>query len=370
MKKNASLLSELDSRPVAASVSPLLDWYRKNARPLPWRKTRNPYYIWLSEIMLQQTRVEAVIPYYHRFIASLPTIPSLAAVPEEELLKLWEGLGYYSRARNLKKAAAVCMEQYGGILPLTYDELLSLPGFGPYTAAAVASIAYGEPVPAVDGNVLRVVSRLCAYGEDIMLPSARKSVFSCLLPYMGSAPGELNQAFMDLGSSICLPNGAPKCMLCPLSFACTAFLNGQERLFPIKRAKSARRIEQRTVLLLFSDSRVLLHKRKEQGLLAGLWEFPNFEGDASEDAIRQYCRQMGLSIEKIRPIGSAKHIFTHIEWHMSGFAAAVSERKEADGCIWAEHAQLKQRYPLPSAFRPFLQTAETELLRAAENNPG
>ena len=302
-----------------------------------------------------------VIPYYHRFIASLPTIPSLAAVPEEELLKLWEGLGYYSRARNLKKAAAVCMEQYGGILPLTYDELLSLPGFGPYTAAAVASIAYGEPVPAVDGNVLRVVSRLCAYGEDIMLPSARKSVFSCLLPYMGSAPGELNQAFMDLGSSICLPNGAPKCMLCPLSFACTAFLNGQERLFPIKRAKSARRIEQRTVLLLFSDSRVLLHKRKEQGLLAGLWEFPNFEGDASEDAIRQYCRQMGLSIEKIRPIGSAKHIFTHIEWRMKSLIVYAGGEELPEGWVWAGREELEGTYAVPNAFRAFQSAVERRL---------
>lgn len=362
MKKMRNLLSPIDSHPVAAAAIPLLQWYEQNARTLPWRGDRNPYHIWLSEIMLQQTRVEAVIPYYHRFIAALPTIEKLAAVSEERLLKLWEGLGYYSRARNLRKAAALCVERYGGMLPHTYDELLKLPGFGPYTAAAVASIAFGASVPAVDGNVLRVVSRLCAYGEDIMLPAVRKAVFACLLPYMTEKPGEMNQAFMDLGASICLPNGAPKCESCPISFCCEAFLNGQERLFPVKRAKAARRIEKRAVLLIFAEKRVLLHKRDAHGLLAGLWEFPNFKGSADETAVQDYCAGIGLSTEKIRRLTDAKHIFTHIEWHMTGFIVETDRCTTVKNCVWAKAEELQEQYPLPSAFHVFKKAAEEKLL--------
>lgn len=361
MKTLRGPLSPIDNHPAAAAAAPLLEWYGQNARTLPWREDRNPYHVWLSEIMLQQTRVEAVIPYYYRFIEALPSISDLAAVSEERLLKLWEGLGYYSRARNLKKAAVVCMERYGGMLPHTYDELLKLPGFGPYTAAAVASIAFGQPVPAVDGNVLRVVSRLCAYGEDIMLPAVRKVIFNCLLPYMAEKPGELNQAFMDLGASICLPNGVPKCESCPVSFCCEAFLNGQERLFPVKRAKSARRIEERAVLLVFANGRVLLHRRKAQGLLAGLWEFPNFEGRVNEGAVLDYCSGVGIPVKNVRRLVNAKHIFTHIEWHMTGFAVEANEYAEAEGYVWAGADELQERYPLPSAFRAFKEAAETNL---------
>lgn len=361
MKMLRSSISAIDDRPVAAAVAPLLVWYEQNARTLPWREDRNPYHIWLSEIMLQQTRVEAVIPYYHRFLAALPTIGKLAAVEEEQLLKLWEGLGYYSRARNLKKAAVLCVEQYGGMLPPTYDELLKLPGFGPYTAAAVASIAFGAPVPAVDGNVLRVVSRLCAYGEDIMLPAVRKAVFTCLLPYMTEKPGEMNQAFMDLGALVCLPNGAPKCMDCPVSFCCEAFSNRQERLFPVKRAKAARRIEKRVVLLICAEQRVLLHKRDAQGLLAGLWEFPNFEGSSDETAVRDYCAGIGLPAKKICRLDDAKHIFTHIEWHMTSFAVEMDRCIEVKDGVWVKAEDLKEQYPLPGAFHAFREAVRERL---------
>ena len=361
MKMLRSSISAIDDRPVAAAAAPLLVWYERNKRALPWREDRNPYHIWLSEIMLQQTRVEAVIPYYHRFLAALPTIGKLAAVEEEQLLKLWEGLGYYSRARNLKKAAVLCVEQYGGMLPPTYDELLKLPGFGPYTAAAVASIAFGAPVPAVDGNVLRVVSRLCAYGEDIMLPAVRKTVFTCLLPYMTEKPGEMNQAFMDLGALVCLPNGAPKCTDCPVSFCCEAFSNRQERLFPVKRAKAARRIEKRVVLLICAEQRVLLHKRDAQGLLAGLWEFPNFEGSSDETAVRDYCAGIGLSAKKICRWDDAKHIFTHIEWHMTSFAVEMDRCIEVKGGVWVKAEDLQEQYPLPGAFHAFREAVRERL---------
>ncbi len=361
MKMLRSSISAIDDRPVAAAAAPLLVWYERNKRALPWREDRNPYHIWLSEIMLQQTRVEAVIPYYHRFLAALPTIGKLAAVEEEQLLKLWEGLGYYSRARNLKKAAVLCVEQYGGMLPPTYDELLKLPGFGPYTAAAVASIAFGAPVPAVDGNVLRVVSRLCAYGEDIMLPAVRKTVFTCLLPYMTEKPGEMNQAFMDLGALVCLPNGAPKCTDCPVSFCCEAFSNRQERLFPVKRAKAARRIEKRVVLLICAEQRVLLHKRDAQGLLAGLWEFPNFEGSSDETAVRDYCAGIGLSAKKICRLDDAKHIFTHIEWHMTSFAVEMDRCIEVKGGVWVKAEDLQEQYPLPGAFHAFREAVRERL---------
>lgn len=361
MKTLRSPISPIDDRPVASAAAPLLMWYEQNARTLPWREDRNPYHIWLSEIMLQQTRVEAVIPYYHRFLAALPTIEKLAAAPEEQLLKLWEGLGYYSRARNLKKAAALCVEQYGGMLPYSYDELLKLPGFGSYTAAAVASIAFGTPVPAVDGNVLRVVSRLCAYGEDIMLPAVRKAVFACLLPYMTEKPGEMNQAFMDLGALICLPNGVPKCADCPVSFCCEAFSNRQERLFPVKRAKAARRIEKRVVLLICAEKRVLLHKRDAQGLLAGLWEFPNFEGSADETAVQDYCAGIGLPVEKICQLDDAKHIFTHIEWHMTSFAVETDRCTEVKGGVWVKAEDLQEQYPLPGAFHAFREAVRERL---------
>ena len=361
MKTLRSPISPIDDRPVASAAAPLLMWYEQNAPTLPWREDRNPYHIWLSEIMLQQTRVEAVIPYYHRFLAALPTIEKLAAAPEEQLLKLWEGLGYYSRARNLKKAAALCVEQYGGMLPHTYDELLKLPGFGSYTAAAVASIAFGTPVPAVDGNVLRVVSRLCAYGEDIMLPAVRKAVFACLLPYITEKPGEMNQAFMDLGALICLPNGVPKCADCPVSFCCEAFSNRQERLFPVKRAKAARRIEKRVVLLICAEKRVLLHKRDAQGLLAGLWEFPNFEGSADETAVQDYCAGIGLPVEKICRLDDAKHIFTHIEWHMTSFAVETDRCTEVKGGVWVKAEDLQEQYPLPGAFHAFREAVRERL---------
>lgn len=249
------------------------------------------------------------------------------------------------------------MERYGGTLPQTYDELLSLPGFGPYTAGAVASIAFGESVPAVDGNVLRVISRLAGYEDDIMLPAVRKAFFGCLLPCMEERPGDLNQAFMDLGALVCLPNGKPRCESCPVSFCCEAHAKGQELLFPVKRTKASRRAEQRTVLVIAAQGRILLHKRPDRGLLAGLWEFVNLEGHLTADEVSAYCRELGLEVKEIMSHKTAKHIFTHIEWHMNSFCVKATRCEEIDGCVWADGFALNERHSVPSAFSAFKETA-------------
>ena len=272
---------------LAAIVGPLLEWYGRNARSLPWREEPAPYRVWVSEIMLQQTRVEAVKPYFARFLAELPDVTALASAPEQQLMKLWEGLGYYSRARNLQKAARVMVEQYGGTLPADYDALLKLPGIGPYTAGAVASIAYGIPVPAVDGNVLRVVMRLTAGWEDIADPAVKRAVerrMAAILPK--DRPGDFNQAMMELGATVCAPGGEPKCLVCPLNALCEGYRQGVARELPVKAKKKARRIEERTVFLLVCDGELAIRKRADSGLLAGLWELPSVEGKLNPEGAR------------------------------------------------------------------------------------
>ncbi|WP_418706515.1 A/G-specific adenine glycosylase, partial [Anaerotruncus massiliensis (ex Liu et al. 2021)] len=260
-------------------VEPLLGWYAENARDLPWRREVTPYRVWISEIMLQQTRVEAVKGYFARFIGALPGPAELAAVDERELLKLWEGLGYYSRARNLQKAARVIMETYGGELPASHEELLTLPGVGPYTAGAVASIAFGLPEPAVDGNVLRVLSRLTADNSDIADPAVKRAAERTVRGIIPAGrAGAFNQALMELGATVCAPNGPPACGRCPLAGLCAAHAAGNETAYPVKAAKKARRVEERTVLLLVRDELLALRRRPAKGLLAGLWELPNLPG--------------------------------------------------------------------------------------------
>ena len=333
----------------------LCAWYRDAQRPLPWRQSPTPYHVWLSEIMLQQTRIEAVIPYYERFINELPDIASLAAVDDERLMKLWEGLGYYSRARNLKKAAIAVMEQFGGELPQTAKELRKLAGIGPYTAGAVASIAFGQPEPAVDGNVLRVISRLLADPSDIMLPATRERVTDQLratYPEAGEGCRTLTQAWMELGERVCIPNGTPHCEDCPVRALCLAHEAGAEEEYPMRSAKKPRRIEPRTVLLLFCGDCFAVRRRPDTGLLARLWEFPSLEGEIGEDGVRDYLATLGIKAGMMTPTSPAKHIFTHIEWHMSGFCVDCTDRGEND-LTWVTAEEWLRDYAAPTAYRAF-----------------
>ena len=305
---------------------PLLAWFRENARDLPWRRDPSPYRVWVSEIMLQQTRVEAVKPYFDRFLKELPDNRALASCPDDRLMKLWEGLGYYNRARNLKKAALQIEDAYGGIMPADFEELLTLPGIGHYTAGAVSSIAYGRRVPAVDGNVLRVVTRLSADDTDIMKQNFRSSVEVALRDAMpGEACGAYNQALMELGACVCVPNGAPKCGDCPLSELCLAHAAGSEEAYPVKKKAPKRRIEKKTVLLIQDGDRVLLQKRPESGLLAGLYEFPALPGHLSEKEALSAAESMGFAPLLVEKLPESKHIFSHVEWHMTGYLIRVGE---------------------------------------------
>jgi len=267
--------------PLEQLTIPLLEWYRDNARRLPWREDPTPYHVWVSEIMLQQTRVAAVLGYYARFLEELPDVAALAAVEEERLLKLWQGLGYYNRARNLQAAARQIMEKHGGVFPADYAAVRALKGVGDYTAGAICSIAFGLPVPAVDGNVLRVVARICGDDGDITTPAMKKRVSAALEEIIPlQAAGEFTQAMMELGATVCLPNGAPLCAQCPAREFCVARREERTAQLPVKAPKKARRTEERTVWLIFHRGKVALRRRPEKGLLAGLWEFPNEVGDA------------------------------------------------------------------------------------------
>lgn len=340
-------------------TAPLLAWYDLNGRTLPWRSIVTPYRTWVSEIMLQQTRVGAVIPYFERFMEELPDVSALAAVSEERLLKLWEGLGYYSRARNLQKAAKIVVSDFGGALPQSYHALLSLPGIGEYTAAAIASINFSEPVAAVDGNLLRVAARVSGCGEDIMDAKVRRLFRQRLDAAIdANRPGAYNQAMMDLGATVCLPNGAPKCEICPAHTVCEAYKNGLTEVLPVRAKKKSRRVEERTVLLLFQGRKVALRKRPDSGLLASLWEFPSILGNLDESGVSLALAQMGLSAESIAPAGSAKHIFTHIEWDMKGYFADVAG--ENDDLFWADAAAFDAA-AIPTAFKKFAALVRARL---------
>ena len=340
-------------------TAPLLAWYNLNGRTLPWRSVVTPYRTWVSEIMLQQTRVGAVIPYFERFMEELPDVAALAAVSEERLLKLWEGLGYYSRARNLQTAAKIVVSDFGGALPQSYHALLSLPGIGEYTAAAIASINFSEPVAAVDGNLLRVAARVSGCGEDIMDAKVRRLFRQRLDAAIdANRPGAYNQAMMDLGATVCLPNGAPKCEICPARMMCEAYKNGLTEILPVRAKKKARKIEERTVLLLFQNGKAALRKRADTGLLASLWEFPSVLGNLDEAGVSLALAQMGLSAQAVEPAGSAKHIFTHIEWDMKGYFADVTG--ENDDLFWADAAAFDAA-AIPTAFRKFAALVRARL---------
>ncbi len=336
-------------------VQPLLAWYRSTARDLPWRHTRDPYKVWVSEIMLQQTRVAAVLGYYARFLEAFPTVQALAAAPEDRLMKLWEGLGYYSRARNLQKAAKQIVEL--SAFPDTYDGLLALSGVGEYTAGAIGSAAFGLRVPAVDGNVLRVVSRILEDYGDIADPRVKKRFTACveaILPE-GEDMYIFNQALMELGATVCVPNGAPKCDLCPVAQFCKALASGTAEKLPVKMPKKQRRIEEKTVFVLVREGEVALRKRPGEGLLAGLWEFPNADGTMEEGAVYDYLAARGVTVLDWKKRLTAKHIFTHVEWHMTGYVLQVSGN--LTDVIWADKAKFAE-CAIPSAFVKFTKEAQ------------
>ncbi len=342
-----------------AAVPLLLDWYRQNRRDLPWRESRDPYRVLVSEIMLQQTRAETVKPYFHRFLATLPTVEALASADEPTLLKLWEGLGYYSRVRNLQKAARAVMEHHGGMIPADFDALLKLPGVGRYTAGAVASIAFGIPVPAVDGNVLRVLARLTGDDTDILSPAAKKTAEATLAPLVPhEAAGDFTQSLIELGALVCAP-GEPKCGDCPLQLLCEAKRTGRQGELPVRISKTKRRVEERTVLVIrYTDDRgvpcVALRKRPPEGLLGGLYEFPCMEGHATPDEVGKYLTEHGLTKGAVTPLPAAKHLFSHIEWRMIGYAVEVKGTFEAaEDWFWAAVDEVDQKYAVPSAYSAY-----------------
>ena len=329
----------------------LLPWYDTNKRDLPWRLDRDPYHIWISEIMLQQTRVEAVKGYYLRFLDALPNIETLASVDDDFLHKLWEGLGYYNRVRNMKKAAQQIMERHNGIFPGKYDEILALPGIGEYTAGAVCSIAFALPIPAVDGNVLRVVSRLTNDSTPIDLPAYKKFVTECLSVVYPKQAGEFTQALMELGATVCGPNRKPDCKNCPCKTFCLAYKRGNAEKLPIKLPKKERRSEKKTVFIITCQDKVALEKRPDNGLLAGLWQFPNTEGFLTADEAVSYLEDRGLRPRELRFQLERKHVFTHIQWDMRGFYIEVSEINGEFS--WFSYQQLQENAALPTAFRQF-----------------
>ena len=339
-------------------VRPLVKWYRDNKRILPWRDKDNAYYTWVSEIMLQQTRVEAVKPYFQRFITELPDIQSLAECPEEKLLKLWEVLGYYNRVRNMQEAAKTVKDEYNGRLPEDYQALLSLKGIGSYTAGAIASIAYGEKVPAVDGNVLRVISRITESTEDISRQSVRRKIEQQVSQIMPSdCPGDFNQALMELGEVICIPNGKPLCEECPLSHLCLAHKEGREMELPKKAEKKKRRIEKKTVLVFRQGDRIGIVRRPNQGLLAGMWEFPSKEGHLTMQQVKEYLSETVSCEVTVKRLKSGKHIFSHVEWHMRGYEIILPEGKPQDvvhGLLLCDLSEVQEKYPIPVAFHIFL----------------
>ena len=417
-------MSRKNNDAVKEIIPYLLHWYDYNRRILPWREDPTPYHVWVSEIMLQQTRVEAVRGYYDRFLASLPDVKALAEAEEAVLLKLWEGLGYYNRVRNMQKAARILAEQYDGEMPADYEAIRALPGIGDYTAGAIASIAFGLPYPAVDGNVLRVLSRITGSEEDIAKDKTKQAVRETLLKHMPVRSGDFNQSLMELGATVCLPNGKPLCEQCPVMHLCKAFHEGRENELPVKSGKKERRIEKRTVYMIFCGEKILLHRRERKGLLAGLWEFPNAltteRGSVPETEEQREALQKDLQTDLLTALQAelqedsqtvaeavkvtvtkeekAKHIFSHIEWHMEGVriqAEPVARGGEVtpdaekvwggttlpgrikafaeqltgtcmdeENAVFATVSELRETYAVPSAFEAYVKA----VLKAEEQN--
>ena len=339
---------------IRAMTAPLLAWYRAERRVLPWREEVSPYRTWVSEIMLQQTRVAAVLPYFERFMAALPDVQSLAAADDDVLMKLWEGLGYYSRARNLKRAAQRIVQDYGGVFPSDEETLRSLPGIGDYTAGAIASIAFGASVPAVDGNVLRIMARTALFYDNVLAPATKKQLTAALKAAMPAEAGAFNQALMDLGATICLPKN-PACGRCPVREHCEAYRNGKVGELPVRERNKARKVEEKTVFVLLQGGKVALHRRSDTGLLAGLWEFPNTDGFLDEQAAARYLASLGFTVREWRQKLTARHLFTHIEWRMQAYIAEV---RGENGDLGFYGAEPFRALAVPGAFHRFTAAAE------------
>lgn len=325
----------------------LLIWYEENKRVLPWRGEPTPYETWVSEIMLQQTRVETVKPYFLRWTEAFPTVRDLAQADEETVLKLWEGLGYYSRARNLLKAAKTVCAEYGGELPRDKKELQKLPGIGAYTAGAILSIAFGEKEPAVDGNVLRVVSRLTADPFDVTDVKVRERVADALRPLMPDKTSDFTQAMFEIGALVCLPDADYRCEICPLRSFCAAYQRNEQDDFPVKPTKKAKKEEDLTVFVLRYDGKYALRKRPDKGLLAGLYELPNVKGTLPVEDVEK--RYPGV-VKKLPP---ATHIFTHVLWRMTGYVVDLSSPLSEDGLFFVTAEEIEKKYSLPSAFSAY-----------------
>ena len=330
----------------------LLNWYQQNKRDLPWRKDQNPYHVWISEIMLQQTRIEAVIGYYDRFIKRLPSIQDLAQINDDELLKLWEGLGYYTRARNLKKAAIMIMKEYDGIFPNTFEQIMSLPGIGEYTASAIGSICFSLKEVTIDGNVLRVYMRLQNCYDNVDDLKIRRKVRNELQKIMPEEAGDFNQALMEFGETICLPNGIPKCSECPLKNFCKSYQNDTYLELPIKNKKKDKKEEKYTILLFYYKSQFVLEKRKESGLLQNLWQFPNIQGHLTKKQLENYLKENKIKFLKVKKSVSYTHIFTHKRWNMISYMVELD--KNDYNMNWNDLKTLKEK-AIPTAFMPFLK---------------
>ncbi len=332
----------------------LLDWYAQNARDLPWRRDSDPYRVLVSEIMLQQTRAEVVKGYFERFLAALPTLSALADADEEKVNKLWEGLGYYSRARNLQKAARIVVREMGGAFPDTCDGLRRLPGIGPYTAGAVASICFGRPAPAVDGNVLRIAARIAGIEEAVDLPQTKKSVTEALAAlYPAEAAGAFTQALMELGATVCLPNGAPKCEICPAAALCHARNTGTVARYPVRLEKRPRREQKVTVFMLTCCDAAAIRQRPKRGLLAGLWELPNVPEALNEQQALDRAAEWGARPARLLKSVARTHVFTHMIWDMTCYFIECAARPEA--FVWADGKTIAEVYAVPSAFRMFFE---------------
>lgn len=335
-------------------AEPIVEWYQNEEKNLPWKQDKEPYHIWISEIMLQQTRIEAVKKYYERFIKELPTVNDLANVDDEKLLKLWEGLGYYSRARNLKKAANIIVQEHNGIVPKEYEQLIKLPGIGEYTAGAIASISSNEKVTAVDGNVLRVISRIIGSRENVLLLETKKKITEIVQEILPEESGDFNEGIMEIGEKICLPNGIPLCEKCPIKQFCYARENNVIAEIPVRVKNTKRKIENKTVFVIKTkDSKIAIRKRSDKGLLASLYELPNVDEILEEKAIERLIKDWNLKLIKIKQGKDKKHIFTHIEWHMKHYEITVEN--ENSEFIWISQKQLNKEYPLPTAFAKFLK---------------
>ena len=333
---------------------PLLAWYNQNKRDLPWRKNQDPYRVWISEIMLQQTRVEAVVGYYDRFLKTFPDIASLANADDNQLMKCWEGLGYYSRARNLKKAASEILTRHNGVFPSDFESIRNLTGIGPYTAGAVASICFSHKKAAVDGNVLRIVSRITNSFEPIDAPQTKKDITQALENIYPDAAGDFTQSMMELGATVCIPK-SPRCEKCPVADICKSKKAGTQKELPVKSPKKDKKIQQKTVFLLKFEDKLALCKREDTGLLASLWQLPNTDGHLSVSQAIAYAESLKVVPYEVISRVEKQHIFTHIKWEMVGYTLLCRACPDQENLLWADADEIREKYALPTAFRQFLE---------------